>query len=198
MNTHADNAKCRHADLAAGLLPWLIALILLWASATTGIAQTEHGSGHEHETVDSHDASGIVQATCPVMAGNDIDPDIFTVYQGKKVYFCCQSCKAAFEKGPQKYLAGLPQFAGAVQHEGGSSAADVSGHEHGSAPSTGLALYKLIKPVGILTLLSLVTTVLMGVFRRKSPKLLFKWHKRMAITTLVLALVHVVLIVIGH
>ena len=92
----------------------------------------------------------------------------------------------------------VEEFAGAVEHEGGSAAADVSGHEHGSAVSTGLALYKLIKPVGILTLLSLVTTVLVGVFRRKSPKLLFKWHKRMAITTLVLALVHVVLIVIAH
>jgi hypothetical protein len=154
MGTHPDRTRHHRTDFAAGLVPWLIALAFLWPTATPGIAQTEQDHGHEHETTDLQDNSGIVQTKCPVMTEKDIAPDIFTVYQGKKVYFCCQSCKAAFEKEPQKYLAGLPQFAGAVQHEGGSSAADVSGHEHGSAPSTGLALYKLIKPVGILTLLS--------------------------------------------
>lgn len=198
MNTRPDIVKRRHADLAACLLPWLIAVVFLWPLATPGIAQTEHDHGHEDETVTPQESSESVQTKCPVMSGNDIDPAIFSVYQGKKVYFCCQFCKTAFEKEPQKYLAGLPQFAGHVQHEGGPAAANVSGHGHSLAPSTGLALYKLIKPVGILTLLSLVTTVLMGVFRRKNPKLLFKWHKRMGVTTLLLALVHVVLIVIAH
>ncbi len=56
-------------------------------------------------------ASGeeILQKNCPVMGGA-INKDIFTEYKGKKVYFCCASCKEAFEKEPEKYLSKLPQF----------------------------------------------------------------------------------------
>ena len=53
---------------------------------------------------------GIEQKTCPVMEGNPIDPNIYVEYQGKKVYFCCASCKATFLANPEKYLAKLPQF----------------------------------------------------------------------------------------
>ncbi len=52
---------------------------------------------------------GIVQKICPVMGGA-INKDIFTIYKGKKVYFCCPGCKPEFEKEPEKYLAKLPQF----------------------------------------------------------------------------------------
>ena len=50
------------------------------------------------------------QTTCPVMEGNPIDKNVFVMYKGKKVYFCCESCKAEFEKNPEKYLPKLPQF----------------------------------------------------------------------------------------
>jgi len=50
------------------------------------------------------------QTVCPVMKGQPIDKTIFVEYQGQKVYFCCESCKASFEKEPAKYLAELPQF----------------------------------------------------------------------------------------
>lgn len=49
------------------------------------------------------------QTSCPVM-GRAINKDIFTVYKGKKVYFCCPGCKPEFEKNPEKYIAKLPQF----------------------------------------------------------------------------------------
>jgi len=52
---------------------------------------------------------GIVQKICPVMGGA-INKDFFTIYKGKKVYFCCPGCKPEFEKDPEKYLAKLPQF----------------------------------------------------------------------------------------
>jgi Cu(I)/Ag(I) efflux system membrane fusion protein len=53
---------------------------------------------------------GIVQKICPVMGGA-INKDVFTLYEGKKVYFCCPGCKPEFEKNPKKYLvAELPQF----------------------------------------------------------------------------------------
>ncbi len=51
----------------------------------------------------------IEQTTCPVMEG-PINKDIFTEYQGKKVYFCCDRCKKEFEKNPERYLSTLPQF----------------------------------------------------------------------------------------
>jgi len=49
------------------------------------------------------------QTTCPVMGGA-INTNIFTEYKGKKVYFCCPSCKDVFEKDPEKYISKLPQF----------------------------------------------------------------------------------------
>ena len=57
----------------------------------------------------SSDKAEIEQKICPVME-LPIDKDVFTVYQGKKVYFCCTDCKATFEKNPEKYLSKLPQF----------------------------------------------------------------------------------------
>ena len=50
------------------------------------------------------------QTTCPVMGGA-INKNLFTVYQGKTVYFCCPGCKGKFESEPDKYIAKLPQFA---------------------------------------------------------------------------------------
>jgi Cu(I)/Ag(I) efflux system membrane fusion protein len=50
-----------------------------------------------------------LQKTCPVMGG-PINPDIFTEYQGQKVYFCCKGCDQKFRENPEKYLSKLPQF----------------------------------------------------------------------------------------
>lgn len=43
---------------------------------------------------------------CPVMGEAfqvDAKTDFF-VHNGKKIYFCCESCKPKFEKDPKKYL----------------------------------------------------------------------------------------------
>lgn len=45
---------------------------------------------------------------CPV-SGETFTIDAkspFTIYQGKKIYLCCDKCKAPFEKAPAKYLKG--------------------------------------------------------------------------------------------
>ena len=44
-----------------------------------------------------------VQKKCPVMGG-DIDKNEFVDYKGRRVYFCCASCKAKFKEDPEKYL----------------------------------------------------------------------------------------------
>ena len=55
-------------------------------------------------------ATEVEQTVCPV-TGEKINKNIFVEYKGKKVYFCMESCKQAFEKDPEKYIAKLPQFA---------------------------------------------------------------------------------------
>lgn len=49
------------------------------------------------------------QLLCPVM-DNPIDKNVFIVYQGKKVYFCCAGCEEQFLADPEKYMDKLPQF----------------------------------------------------------------------------------------
>jgi YHS domain-containing protein len=66
-------------------------------------------TGAQPSTV-SVQADQTVQTTCPVMTGNPIDKNVFVMYQGKKVYFCCPACKAKFQADPKKYLDKLPQF----------------------------------------------------------------------------------------
>ncbi|MBW8001368.1 MAG: hypothetical protein FVQ80_05030 [Planctomycetes bacterium] len=65
-------------------------------------------------------------------------------------------------------------------------------HEH----SHELQLFKLVKPMGITTLSLLFLTVTAGLLRHKNPKLIFKWHKRLGITTLVSAIIHALLVLI--
>jgi YHS domain-containing protein len=131
----------------------------------------------------SRAAHEIVQTTCPVMVGNKIDPNIYTEYKGKRVYFCCPRCKAAFEADPERYLSGLPQFAAAQKRE----------REH-----SGLGLGQLVEPFGLATLSLLILTFCFGYFMSKNRRLLFKWHRRLAYVTIVVALCHATLVLIAH
>lgn len=49
------------------------------------------------------------QTKCPV-SGKAIDASKSVEYKGKKVYFCCGNCPAAFETDPAKFEAKLPQL----------------------------------------------------------------------------------------
>jgi len=44
----------------------------------------------------------IAQEFCPV-SGKKINSKIYTDSKGKRIYFCCENCKTAFEKEPSKY-----------------------------------------------------------------------------------------------
>ena len=70
--------------------------------------------GHDHQMKGAHQMkapdSGAVklrdegtQKTCPV-TGDPVDKSVYTDYQGKRIYFCCASCKTSFAKEPEKYL----------------------------------------------------------------------------------------------
>jgi YHS domain-containing protein len=55
-------------------------------------------------------AASVEQTKCPIIPNNPIDKNVFVEYKGKKVYFCCEVCKAEFNKDPEKYVKDLPQF----------------------------------------------------------------------------------------
>ena len=48
-------------------------------------------------------ATAGTQTLCPIM-GNKIDPAVSTVYEGKKIYFCCPGCIPTFNKTPQALI----------------------------------------------------------------------------------------------
>lgn len=48
------------------------------------------------------------QDKCPV-SGKPIKADSFVEHNGKKVYFCCGGCPAAFKNDPEKFAAKLPK-----------------------------------------------------------------------------------------
>ena len=140
---------------------------------------------HDPDAVADTEQMQISNAYCPVMPDMQTNPEIFTDYKGKRVYFCCNNCKAAFAREPEKYLDQLPQFGGTLARTGRH-------HEHK------LELARLIKPMGITTLSLLVLTAGGRLFRKKVPKFLINWHKRLGIITLVSALIHATLVLIAH
>ena len=71
-----------------------------------------------------------------------------------------------------------------------------SRHDHQRDHQHELQLSKLVRPMGITTLSLLSLTVVAGLFRKKNPKLIFKWHKRLGITTLISAIIHALLVLI--
>jgi YHS domain-containing protein len=49
------------------------------------------------------DQKGKAQTLCPV-TGQPITKSSYLDYEGRRVYFCCDGCKATFLKDPEKYL----------------------------------------------------------------------------------------------
>ena len=127
--------------------------------------------------------SQITNEFCPVMTDMQVDPDVFYVYQGEKVYFCCMTCRASFKKNPEKYRASLQQVT--------STAA---GQRQMARRQYNWSRRTFVKPTGILTILLLMITLLVGFYRKKNPKFLLRWHKTIGVITAISALTHASLI----
>lgn len=56
-----------------------------------------------------------LQTMCPVMGGA-INKDLYADHEGKRVYFCCQSCVGKFEEDPAKYIKTLEDDGITVAH----------------------------------------------------------------------------------
>lgn len=173
----------RYSVVRSSFCLWLILLLSTFAYSNQ---ETTHI--HDHDSHADVEAIQLSNALCPVMTGNKIDPKVFTEHKGQKVYFCCLNCKVSFEKNPEKYLHLLPQFSQDLSH---------SDHEH-NQHSISQLFTRLTKPAGILTFTLLTMTVLAGLFRKKNPRFLFKWHKRLGIITFISATTHAILVLIFH
>jgi YHS domain-containing protein len=44
---------------------------------------------------------------CAVDRGNEVDPTVTYLYQGKLIGFCCDDCIPKFKKDPDKYMKDL-------------------------------------------------------------------------------------------
>lgn len=161
-----------------------ISSLLVVAIASSVYAAGENDHLHDHDSVVDSAQTQITNIYCPVLPDIKSNPKIFTDYKGKRVYLCCNNCKVMFGREPEKYLDRLPQFGGTL--------AQTDHHEHR------LELGRLIKPMGITTFSLLVLTAAGRLFRKKVPKVLVRWHKRLGIITLISASIHATLVLIIH
>lgn len=44
------------------------------------------------------------QMTCPVMKGENINPDLYADANGKRIYVCCPGCIVKIKADPGKYI----------------------------------------------------------------------------------------------
>jgi len=153
-----------------------MAIVLMVLAAAAGLQQ---GPGEP----------ALTNTVCPVMAGNPVDPDIHVDYQGRRVYFCCAACKAAFGKEPGKYLARLPQFASGASSD---AAEPAPGQDAGGFPTA-----RLIEPLGITTLVLLVLTAVAGLSVRRNRRVVLPIHKALAALTVLAALCHAAMVVLS-
>ncbi len=102
----------------AGVALAVLGAILLGCSGngSTGDGSDDHhsemnessqaGNQGSHHGDDTADSAAVTDGntTCPVMEGDAVDPEIFTTYKGRKVYFCCDDCVEKFKRDPEAYF----------------------------------------------------------------------------------------------
>ncbi len=120
--------------LFAVALPVCIVLILV-------VPATGSSADENHSQVDSQTQDEVTspQTICPVMFGNKIDPNTYSDFRGKRVFFCCKFCQQAFAKDPEKYLDKLPQFSIGNSGAHDDVAADHPEHDDVDGAPHGLA-----------------------------------------------------------
>lgn len=77
------------------------------------------------------------QLYCPVTTDEKIDPEIFTDYKGKRVFFCCDKCKAKFVRDPERYVSRVAGFSEpSASHQEHEHADTPHEHGHDEAPGS--------------------------------------------------------------
>jgi YHS domain-containing protein len=108
-----------------------IQTVVMMAVVLGAVALFAAGCKKPEEPAPSAAREEIAQKICPVMGG-PIDPNIYTDYKDRRIYFCCESCLKAFEKDPEKYIAKVDeQLQGAAEPAKGEMPVPASGeHAH--------------------------------------------------------------------
>ena len=73
-----------------------------------------------------------------------------------------------------------------------------NGTSHNHQPEAQFDFNVFIVPLGISTLICLISTLILGFSMRKNRKILFPLHKKIAFITLMLGLVHGAMVLIFH
>lgn len=94
----------------------LIAIASLCAISLIARAQPKHAT-HDHTAPSAPskslqlDPSEPVNAMCPVMTDEEIDPRFTVQYKGMTIGLCCRKCMTKFNKDPEQYLANITALA---------------------------------------------------------------------------------------
>ena len=83
-----------------GISVWVAAFLVVGCGSEK--KESQAGAMNRPEQVETTSMT-VAQTTCPVMGGK-INREIYMDYEGKRVYFCCPSCIAEFEKDPKTYM----------------------------------------------------------------------------------------------
>ncbi|HED66682.1 MAG TPA: hypothetical protein ENJ09_14140 [Planctomycetes bacterium] len=93
----------------------LLSIVLCaWAASTASAQEHDHGdagAGHAPpvtESVPEEAPLPLTNTMCPVLTDEEVEPEIFTDYEGRRVYLCCQKCLKKFRAEPSAYLGNLP------------------------------------------------------------------------------------------
>jgi len=79
----------------------IIALAVLTLVSALALGEEKEETAADEETLNT---------ICPVME-EEVDPEFFTMYKGKKVLLCCEECIEEFDADPESFIEFLPQFA---------------------------------------------------------------------------------------
>ncbi len=55
---------------------------------------------------------------CPVTPSETVDREIYTDFEGRRVYFCCQRCRRQFEANPAEFTGNLPSATSSIDEHG--------------------------------------------------------------------------------
>lgn len=70
-----------------------------------------------------------IQTTCPVSGETLEDKDLYTDFEGRRIYFCCKKCEKSFASDPHKYLNKMDENSDERKE---AEKGHMEGHKHGS------------------------------------------------------------------
>jgi YHS domain-containing protein len=79
----------------------------------SGHDHAAHGhAGHDHAAHGDEAAQKgelVPQKTCPVM-GEAVNKNLYVEHEGKRIYVCCEPCKAKVKENPEKFIEKLKEM----------------------------------------------------------------------------------------